>query len=91
MRPMNQANGDNCILDLFGDLDWYEKGVVARAVLNVLIKQGSLSTLPRKGSPGEIVIPVHHWQLQLLARFSDADDAVDDDKEILLDKLCQIS
>lgn len=53
------------------DLDGYEWGVVARALLERLIKQGRLEERQDQGRPFEIVIPVSHSQLRLLALFSE--------------------
>jgi len=73
----------------FDDLDGYEKGVVARAFLNNLIKTGCLEKIPSDKSPGEIIILIQKWQLELLARFSEDDRRMEqtDDRELLLDKL----
>lgn len=57
------------------DLDGYERGVVARALLERLIKQGRLEERQDQGRPFEIVIPVSQSQLRLLALFSEDGDA----------------
>lgn len=76
----------------FDDLNGYEKGAVARAFLNGLIKQGYLERMPSDNSPGEITIAIRQWQLELLARFSDDGREMEliDNREILLDKTCQL-
>lgn len=73
-------------------LNGYEKGAVARAFINILIKQGYLERFPSINSPGEITFSIQKWQLELLARFSEDGEPMEvvDDKEILLDKLCQL-
>jgi len=90
--PLTQLNGQNSILEMFDDLSGYEKGAVARAFLNDLIKRGSLERDPSDSSPGEIFFPIQRWQLELLARFNEDDEPEEEenDKEILLDKLCQL-
>ena len=75
----------------FDDLDGYEKGLVARAFLDNLIKQGSLEAVPKGGKPGEIVFSVENWHLELLARFSDDISAVKTEEDILREKLRRIS
>jgi len=50
--PLTQLNGQNSILEMFDDLSGYEKGAVARAFLNDLIKRGSLERDPSDSSPG---------------------------------------
>lgn len=76
----------------FGELNGYEKGAVTRAFLNNLIKQGYLDSILSDNFPGEVSFLIHQWQLELLARFSEDGDPTegDDDKEILLNKLCQL-
>lgn len=55
------------IEDEFDFLSGYEKGVVARALLQCLIKRGRLEGHP---DDFEIVVPVNQQLLALLARFS---------------------
>lgn len=88
----SQLDSSRPILDLFDDLGGYEKGALARALIKGLIKQGSLEILPEDQNPGRISISIEGWQLELLARFSDDGETeeAEDEKEILLDKLCQL-
>jgi len=75
----------------FDELDGYEKGVAARALLEHLIKQGGVERGPTDARPGVIVISIQRWQWDLLARFSRDSQAIEhDDREIFLDKLCQV-
>lgn len=55
----------------FEKLNGYEKGVLARALLRRLIKQGRLDQGKDDSMPFEVVIPATEWQLELLAKFSD--------------------
>lgn len=89
---LGQLDNSRSILDRFDDLSGYEKGAVARAFIKDLIKQGNLEIIPDSQGPGRISISIEEWQLKLLARFNDDDDAAEteDDKEILLEKLCQL-
>ena len=73
-----------------GDLNGYEKGVVARALINNLIKQGRLERTPGDGAPGEIVFSVHQCHLELLARFCEDGRSVETEREISLDQFRQI-
>lgn len=58
-------------MDHFDDLNCYEKGVVARMLLERLIKQGRLQASLDIDEGVEIVIPVARWQMQMLAMFSE--------------------
>ena len=80
------------LVDSFGDLNAYQKGVVARALLENLIGKGVVVTDPNDDRPGEIAITVDDSDLRLLARFSKRvkSSEEDDDREILLDQLCQV-
>ncbi len=90
--PLKPSDKHQHLLDQFGNLSGYEKGVVARAFLKSLVRQGSLEAAPTDKTPGEIFISVERWQLDLLARFSnDVEHAEpEDDQEIVLDELCLI-
>ena len=55
----------------FEKLNGYEKGVLARALLRRLIKQGRLDQSTDGDMPFEVVISATQWQLELLAKFSD--------------------
>ena len=57
-------------MDAFGDLNGYERGVVARALLRLLIKQASLEKTLDQTHLFEVVIPVTKCQLTLLSCFS---------------------
>ena len=85
---LTELEHSSSILDQFDDLSGYEKGAVARALLKFMVKQGNLESLPRDGGMGMICISVEEWQLKLLARFSA--DCERDDREILLETLCQL-
>lgn len=61
-------------MDDFDRLDGYEKGVVARMLLDRLVKQGSLQQSEEGRGEFTVVIPVAMWQLQMLARYSDDSD-----------------
>ncbi|MGI9484487.1 MAG: hypothetical protein ACR2RF_01105 [Geminicoccaceae bacterium] len=78
--------------EIFDDLSGYEKGVLARALLGELIRQGGSVRDPSDSCPGEISFSIQKWQLELLAHFckDDGPEEADDDDEILLDKLCQL-
>ena len=82
------------IVEHFDDLSGYEKGVLARALTKSLVKQGHLETIPNEKVPGRINISIEEWQLRLLARLNedgdDVDDETEDEKEILLNKLCEL-
>lgn len=58
----------------FEKLNGYEKGVLARALLRRLIKQGRLDQSTDGEMPFEVVISATQWQLELLAKFSDDSD-----------------
>ncbi len=70
MPSYGLTDGDVAMID-FEKLNGYEKGVLARALLRRLIKQGRLDQTTDNGMPFEIVIPATEWQLELLAKFSD--------------------
>ena len=59
-----------------GDLNPYEKGILARWLLGELIERGCVE----KEGPGafDISINVAHWQLKLLAQFCKGDEAIPD-------------
>ena len=69
---------------LFDDLDGYEKGVVARALLKGLIKQGYLDESPDLLKP-EIVIPIEQDQMKLLSLFADDAKA---SRQRIIEELC---
>jgi len=71
---------------LFDELDGYEKGVVARALLKGLIKQGYLEENPDLHKP-KIVIPIEQFQMKLLSLFADNANA---SRQRILEELCQI-
>jgi hypothetical protein len=71
-------------MDVFKDLNGYEKGVLARMLLRQLIKQGRLDEQYKEPPRHEIVIPVEQWQLQTLALFSeDAEPTTLPEKSVL--------
>jgi len=90
--PLNKSDWQSAALELFDDLGGYEKGALARALLKSLIRQGSLTRLPRGDCPGQITISVRRWQLDLLAQFSEDCELAkeENDSERLLKKLCQV-
>ena len=69
----------------------YQKGVVARALLAKLIKQGRLEEPLADDRRFEILIPVSEQMLELLACFCEEDQAVIDDKPKRNDKSNQFS
>ena len=71
---------------LFSDLDGYENGVAARALLTGLIKQGNLEgsrDLPKR----EIVISIQQYQFRFLALFTDDTRAC---RQRIIEEPCQI-
>ncbi|MGI9450363.1 MAG: hypothetical protein ACR2QH_06980 [Geminicoccaceae bacterium] len=68
-------------------LTGYEKGVVARALLARLIKQGCLADHTDDDQGLEITIPVKNWQLKLLACFSEGTRSEEPDWQELSKKL----
>ena len=55
-------------MNIFKNATGYEKGLIARFLLQILIKQGSLEEI---NCTPNIVTPVKPWQLRLLANFSE--------------------
>ena len=53
------------------DLDGYEIDVAARVLLERLVKQGRLVASPDSDESVDLVIPLRHWQLEMLAAFSE--------------------
>ena len=81
------------VSDMYGSLNGYEKGVVARAFLKSLIRKASILADPNDSAPGAIAISVLKSDLDLLARVANDVEPSDaeDDQEILLDRPCQLS
>lgn len=76
---------------VFNDLDGYEKGVVARALLQGMIKRGFIEDRPSEnGQISEIVIPVEQWQMELLACFSGETGPAEADLENIREVLCHV-
>jgi hypothetical protein len=83
---------DGCrVSDMYGNLNGYEKGVVARAFLKSLIRKASILADPNGDAAGAIAISVMKSDLDLLARVADDVEASEPEgeQEILLDELCQ--
>ena len=69
-RPSSSSGGMAMDKKQFDSLDGYEKGVAARVLLRDMIKQGLFDErLEDDKQIVEIIVPVQHWQLQLLACF----------------------
>lgn len=88
---MEKLDSKHRVLSEFGDLNAYERGVVARALLENLIGKGVVVCDPHDGVPGEISIAVEKSDLALLARFSKRRKLEEEaDQEILRDRLRQV-
>lgn len=59
------------MMDRTNEIKGYDKGLVARYLLQILIKQGFLEEADNVDYGHKIILSVAPWQLQLLANFSE--------------------
>ena len=70
---------------LFDNLDGYEKGVVARALLKSIIKQCKVGSFPEPDGRETIILRPKNWQLRLLDLYADGAKSV---RERVIEDLC---
>ena len=90
MTSSNDSLSDIAMSSL-DEFTGYEKGVVARALLECLIKQGNLIDITENDQEFEIRLCVHRWHLELLACFSDEVQSARQEQQKLLEKLKKLT